>query len=87
MQFIVQWTNRPEHRNALIARYKETGGMPPDGVKMIDRWHVVTGGHGFNLVETNDATAIAKWAMEWSDLLTIEYFPVVGDEEIAEVLP
>ena len=51
MQFIVQWTNRPEHRNALIARYKETGGMPPDGVKMIDRWHVVTGGHGFNLVE------------------------------------
>ena len=86
MLFIAHWTNRPEHRNALIARFKETGGMPPEGVKILDRGHVATGGRGFNLVETNDTTAIAKWAIEWSDLLAIEYYPVLGDEEIAKVL-
>ena len=86
MLFMVHWTYRPEHRNAAIARFKETGGVPPAGVKLLGRWHAVTQGHGFNLMESNDAIAIAKGCLEWSDLLTIEYFPVVDDEGATKVL-
>jgi hypothetical protein len=37
-------------------------------------------------VETQDAVALAKWAAEWADVISIEIAPVLTDAEMAAVL-
>ncbi len=53
---------------------------------MISRWHCAQGLKGFILAETTDATAIAKWVQDWTDLLSFEVTPVINDEQIARVI-
>ena len=86
MLFMAHWTYRPEHRNAMMTRFKETGGAPvPKGVKLLGRWTAASGGQGWNVVETDDASLIVKACMDWSDLMTIDYSPVVTDEDLAKL--
>jgi len=86
MKFISKYTIRPEHRNEAIKRFLETGGQPPDGVTLIGRWHNASNRTGYTIAEADDAVAMGKWSHRWSDLLTIETFPVVDDEEFMQVL-
>lgn len=86
MYYISIWTFRPEHRTAIVARFLETGGKPPDGVRMLSRWHDLGGSRGFAVSETDDPTLIAKWCRDWADLLTFEIVPVIDDEQLASVL-
>jgi Domain of unknown function (DUF3303) len=86
MQFMTIWTFRPEHSRAASDRFVETGGQPPDGVKMVARWHDVAGGRGFAIAEADDPAAISAWCRHWSDLLTFEIVPVINDEQLARVL-
>jgi len=86
MHFITIWTFRPEQRDNVIERFRETGGPPPEGVNMLARWHDVASGRGFAISETDDPVAIAKWCREWSDLMTFEIIPVVNDEQLVTVL-
>jgi hypothetical protein len=59
--FVLIYLFPPASRESIVARYKETGGgMPPEGVKLISRWHVIGGGRGFLAVESNDPVAMAK---------------------------
>ena len=46
MLFAVHWSFGAGTRNEANARFKETGGPPPPGVKMIGRWHYTEGGEG-----------------------------------------
>jgi hypothetical protein len=87
MTFVLIYSFPLENRNAIQARFKETGGgMPPAGVKLLSRWHAVGGGKGINVFESDDPLAIAKYANEWSDLMSFEIYPVVNDESIAKVI-
>jgi hypothetical protein len=86
MKFISKYTIRPEHRNEAIKRFLETGGQPPDGVKMIGRWHDTSNRTGYSLVEADDAVAMGRWSHQWSDLLTIETSVVIDDGEFLKVL-
>ena len=43
MKFITTFTVLPGAYNATIARFLEGGGAPPEGVKMIGRWHGANG--------------------------------------------
>jgi hypothetical protein len=63
-----------------------TGGMPPQGVTMLSRWHSIGSGRGFAIAETDDPVALSRWCREWSDLMSFEVLPVINDEQIAEVL-
>lgn len=76
----------PAHRNAAQQRFKQGGGLPPKGVKMIGRRHKTDGSGGFALCESDDAVALAKWIQDWSDLLEFEIFPVLDDNQIGIVL-
>ena len=40
---------RSENRDACIARFKEGKGQPPEGVKLVGRWHDVAGLRGMAL--------------------------------------
>jgi hypothetical protein len=87
MTFLIEYQISPKHRDAAQARFKQTGGMPPSGVKMVARWHRATGGGGFVLAETDSAEALANWTQAWSDLLVFSSItPVVDDETIARVI-
>jgi hypothetical protein len=86
MHFMSIYTFLPEHRDAAIARFKETGGAPPPGVKMVARWHDVGGLRGYTIAEASDPVAISIWSQRWTDLMKIEAFPVVNDEQLVKVL-
>jgi hypothetical protein len=86
MLFLVEWILRPETRDEVIRRFKETGGAPPGGAKMLGRWHALSQSNGLAIVESSDPGAMAKWALEWSDLMEMEITPVVDDEGLTEIL-
>ncbi len=86
MTFIVAWSFKPEQRNAVQARFKQTGGRPPAGIKMLGRWHGVGTNKGVAVAEAKDSLAMAKWAQEWSDLMSFDIYPVMTDEETAKSL-
>ncbi len=43
MKFISSWSVPQGTFNAAVARFLETGGAPPEGVKMLGRWHGMDG--------------------------------------------
>jgi hypothetical protein len=86
MTFMITYKLSPASRNAAQDRFKQGGGPPPKGVKMIARHHRTDGSGGFTLCESDDAVALAKWTQDWSDLLSFETFPVVDDQQLGTVL-
>jgi hypothetical protein len=67
-----------------VARFLETGGAPPKGVKMLGRWHGA--GVGFALADCEDGKALYEWMAQWTDQVDITVHPVVEDREGAAVL-
>ena len=63
-----------------------TGGMPPDNVKMVSRYHNIDGSGGFAICETDDAGALGSWALDWNGLLDIKITAIMDDETISSVL-
>ena len=59
MKYLTIWTFRPEHRDAVVQRFGETGGQPPDGVTMLARLHDVSGGRGFAVSESDDPVVVS----------------------------
>lgn len=86
MQFLVSWDVAEDNRDAATARFVETGALPPEGVKMLGRWHTAEGREGVLIAESDDAVAIAKWTNQWTDLLTFRVVPIVDDEGFKQVL-
>ena len=74
MKFMVTWTVPQGTFNAAVARFLETGGAPPEGVKMLGRWHGMNG-QGFAISESSDPKAIYRWVAQWSDLLPLTVTP------------
>lgn len=86
MLFMISYSFGSEVRNEAQTRFKKTGGVPGDGVKMVGRWHCVGGNNGFLLAETNDSVAFGKWMQEWTDLIDFDVMPVNNDEDVMKVL-
>ena len=86
MYYVISWRFDPEHRDAIHARFKETGGPPPAGVRMLGRWHQIGGGRGACVARSDDPVAVAKWAQEWSDLMTFEVYPALDDEQFGKTM-
>jgi hypothetical protein len=88
MKFMLTFTWKPDlkARDEAIARFKKTGGVPPQGVKLLGRWTRADLGGGFDLLESNDTIALAEFAHRWSDLMDLSIAPVLDDEALSEVL-
>jgi hypothetical protein len=65
----------------------ETGGMPPEGVELLSRYHNVDGTGGFAILESKSAAALADYALDWNGLIKIEITAIMDDETITSVLP
>jgi hypothetical protein len=85
MKYIVSWKLPQATFTVAAGRFLQAGGLPPAGVKLIGRWHGMSG-NGFAVVETSDAKALYAWVTEWADLLPIETTPCVEDAEAGAVL-
>jgi hypothetical protein len=86
MKFIVTFSLKPDHRDEAIARFKETGGLPPKGAKFLGRWTAVDMSGGFVLIESTDVSALTEFALMWTDLIDLKIVPVIEDESLTAVL-
>ena len=86
MHFVSFYSFDPAKRDQVVARFKETGGAPPAGVKVLGRWHDVAGGRGITIYEASDPVAMSAWGYAWNDLMKLEVVPVVNDEQLVKVL-
>lgn len=80
---IGHWRIASGNRNAVIERFAKTAGQPPEGIKLLGRWHDVANGTGISISEADDASAMARWVLEWSDLMDMEVHPALNDEQLA----
>jgi Domain of unknown function (DUF3303) len=85
MKFIITYTVTQGTFNAAVARFLETGGAPPEGVKMLGRWHGMNG-QGFAISESSDPKAMYRWVAQWSDLLQLTVTPCLEDADAGEVM-
>lgn len=86
MKFMLTFTLQPATRNEAIARFIKTGGHPPKGAKLLGRWTSTDLSQGYDLLESNDPSALTELALQWSDLMKMSIVPVVEDRELGEVL-
>src|SRR5258706_8717495 len=85
MKFMVTWTVPQGTFNAAVARFLETGGAPPEGVKMLGRWHGMDG-KGFAISESTDPKAMYRWGAQSADLLPLAVTPCLEDAATGEVM-
>ncbi|MCL4796680.1 MAG: DUF3303 family protein [Bryobacteraceae bacterium] len=86
MRFVIHYTLGNAQRDAAQRRFAETGGAPPEGVTMIERYHCAQGLEGFLICESNSAAALAQWMQNWTDLLTFRILPVVDDQTLSQII-
>lgn len=86
MLFIIHWTIAPENRNAAMARFVKTGGAPPPGLNVHGRWHAVGSPVGFAVAESDNLSLVLEWVLEWSDLMNMQVYPAMTDEQTAPLL-
>jgi hypothetical protein len=86
MLFVSEYRIAPENRNVAQERFMKTCGPPPQGVKVIGRWHSAVGGRGVTVYEANDALMIAQWAQQWSDVISFEIYAAIDDAALSRVI-
>ena len=85
MKYLISWVIPQESFIASATRFLETGGAPPPGVKLLSRWHGMSGA-GFAVVESDDAKAMYLYRAQWADVLTIDVTPCLDDAEAGPVI-
>ena len=86
MQFMVTYSIDIPQRAQAEARFLETGAVPPEGVKMLGRWHCTGERRGFMLIESTELSGITRFMRDWSDLLNFQITPVISDEQMAQIM-
>jgi len=85
MKFMVSWSLPHDSYRTAVANFLKAGGLPPANVKLIGRWHGMSG-KGVAIVETTDPKALYTWVAEWMEFLPIETTPVLEDADAGAVL-
>jgi len=88
MKFMLTFTWKPDSKTRAegFARFAATGGLPPKSATLLGRWTRADLSGGFDVIETDDAQALAEFALMWSDLMDLRIFPVLEDQSLGEVL-
>jgi hypothetical protein len=82
---IFDWNPDAETRTKAVLRFR-AGGLPPEGVKLLGRWTRADLSGGFDLIEAEDETKLFEFAYMWGDLMKLEIFPVLDDQQLSAAL-
>jgi hypothetical protein len=85
MKYLTVWNLPPGAYDATVARFLETGGATPKSVKLLGRWHGMSG-QGVAITESEDPKAMFEWRAQWSDLLEMTVTPCLEDADAGAVL-
>ncbi|MFI5187060.1 MAG: DUF3303 domain-containing protein [Chitinophagales bacterium] len=90
MKFMVTWRVHPDKRQAVFNAFsqmtveddkKDLGSK----IKLIGRWHDLSEFTGVAICESDDAQAVASWALNWNSALDVKTVVVLDDEEARAV--
>jgi hypothetical protein len=87
MKTMVTWSAKSgEGFKEAVSRFIVNQAAPPEGVKMLGRWHSVDLSIGFTLYETDNMAALYATAATWADILDLKNYIVVEDSEVGPIL-
>jgi len=86
MLFMV--VERFKHRDAkaIYRRLRDRGRMAPEGLQYVGSWIEANFDRCFQLMECDDPRLLQQWALQWQDLIEMEFVPVVPSKETMEVV-
>ena len=90
MKFMVSFRVHEDKRHEVLKAFSQMTAQDDQAdmgerVKLIGRWHDLASFTGVAIAESDDAQAIASWALNWNSSLDIEVTPVLDDQEAREV--
>jgi len=90
MKFMLKWRVHPEKRHDVLKGFSQMNSAADaadmgDKIKLIGRWHDVAKFEGVAIYESDDAMAVASWALNWNNVLDAEVSIVLDDDEVREV--
>ncbi|MGA2726840.1 MAG: DUF3303 family protein [Terracidiphilus sp.] len=86
MKVLSSWSVRPGRVKEAVGRFLAGEGAPPEGVKLLGRWHRTDGSSAFAVYETDNPVLLFEAAAKWAEVLDVQHVPVLDDGEIAPVL-
>ncbi len=86
MKFMLTWRLHQEKRLDALKGFsamtaEDDKADMGENIRLIGRWHDVAGGTGVAIYESDDAVAMANWALNWNPILDATVTPVLDDEE------
>ena len=90
MKFMVTWRIHPDKRQAVFSAFAQMTADEDkkdmgDKVRLIGRWHDLSQFTGVAICESDDAQAVASWALNWNSALDVQTVVVLDDEEARAV--
>ena len=90
MKFMVTWRIHADKRQAAFTTFSQMTAEDDkkdmgDKIKLIGRWHDLSQFTGVAICESDDAQAVASWALNWNNVLDVQTVVVLDDEEARAV--
>lgn len=86
MKVLSSWAVRPGAHREAVSRFLASGGLPPEGVTLLGRWHKADASGGYTLYETDNPAALFATAAAWAEFLEIHSDVVVEDADAGPAL-
>lgn len=87
MLFMVIERFKGRDPSPIYSRLQEQGRALPDGLRYIDSWVEANFDRCFQLVETDEASALQQWILQWRDLVEFEVVPVTPSRAVRALFP
>ena len=83
---MVTWRVHPDKRQAVFNAFSQMTSEDDkkdmgSNIKLIGRWHDLSQFSGVAICESDDAQAVASWALNWNSALDLQTSLVFNDEE------
>ena len=90
MKFMLSWSIHKDKRQEAFKGFSQMTDEDiksdiGDNIQLIGRWHDMVGFTGVAIFETDDANAIANFALNWNSVLDATVTPVLDDDEARKI--
>ncbi len=87
---MLTWRVHPDKRQAVFNAFSQMTAEDDkkdlgEKIRLIGRWHDLSQFTGVAICESDDAQAVASWALNWNNVLDLETVLVLDDEEARTV--